>query len=594
MVTRIFLCNERSEPDIRTFISEAMEDIANGERYIITWNCGSVQTVKVGDRAYFKRIGSAVQGYFACGQVVAADREYQLRLKSNRYRELSEAYDVDLYDNCFRVWVAWDSCVDFDHPLRSDQLRQLPQFQGMPLEPQAEAGVFREEYVRLLDREWDRHSQRMAKEGKGLRLVDVYYRWAREDVNDGAWEDAINSFTQTIRLRPNFVKAYIGRGDVYLGLKQYPEAIADFGQAIYLQPDKAKEAYYKRGLAYLKLGQNEQALADLQEAIAIDPQYLEAYLALGNSYFKLKSYEQAIANYSQLINLDASFGNALYRRGRCYFILKEFANAIKDFTEAIALNPELADAYYYRGLAQTELHQTANAIADLQQAIRLYREQGKTDKLERTKQFLETLEPSEPITPNLPAKEILQIPETATSRMDEAIPPESPQVITKTEIQVVEKPVEKIVEKFIEVEKEKLVVLNIGERSPTEKTALVAVTSHYAQDGWQVRPVSKAECGYDLHCTKGDRQEEVLIKHIDQPEQPFSITTSEVEAIRDQPNFVLWVVSVNSDYDHPICQRWSGAEILQRFDLQPVEFVAKIKAPELAYASETTAEVSDA
>ncbi len=586
MVTRIFLCNERSEPDIRTFISEAMEDIADGERYIITWNCGSVQTVKVGDRAYFKRIGSSVQGYFACGQVVAADREYQLRLKASRYRELSEAYDVDLYDNCFRVWVAWDSCVDFDQPLRSDQLRQLPQFQGMPLEPQAEAGVFREEYVRLLDREWDRHSQRMAKEGKGMRLVDVYYRWAREDVNDGAWEEAINSFTQSIRLRPNFVKAYIGRGDVYLGLKQYAEAIADFGQAIYLQPDKAKEAYYKRGLAHLKQGQNEQALADLQEAITIDPQYLEAYLALGNSYFKLKSYEQAITNYSQLINLDASFGNALYRRGRCHFILKEFANAIKDFTEAIALNPELADAYYYRGLAHTEINQTNSAIADLQQAVSLYGEQGKTDKLERAKQFLETLEPSE--TPNLPAKEILQIPEVTTSRLDE-----SPQVITKTEIQIVEKPVEKIVEKFIEVEKEKLVVLNIGELSPREKTALVAVTNHYAQDGWQVRPVSKADCGYDLHCTKGDRQEEVLIKHIDQPEQPFSITTSEIEAVRHQPDFVLWVVSVNSDNDHPICQRWSGAEILQRFDLQPVEFVAKIKNLEPALPIEEVAEVSD-
>jgi tetratricopeptide (TPR) repeat protein len=559
MVTRIFLCNERSEPDIRTFIREAMEDIANGERYIITWSCGSVQTVKVGDRAYFKRIGSAVQGYFACGQVVAADREYQLRLKASRYRELSEAYDVDMYNNCFRVWVAWDSCVDFDHPLRSDQLRQLPQFQGMPLEPQAEAGVFREEYVRLLDWEWDRHSYRMAREGKGLRLVDVYYRWALEDVDDEAWEEAINSFTQAIRLRPNFVKAYMGRGEVYLLLKRYPEAIADFGQVISLQPTKAKEAYYKRGLANFKQGQYEQALADLQEAIALDPQYLEALLALANSYFKLKSYEQAIANYSQVINLDPSFGNAFYRRGRCYFVLKEFANSLKDFTEAIALNPELADAYYYRALTHSELRQTADALADLQQAMALYRQQGKTEKLERAKQFQETLELSEPVPANLPAKEILQIPEVASSANR---PPE---------VQV--------------VEKEKLVVLNIGERSPSEKTALVAVTSYYAQEGWEVRPVSKADCGYDLHCRKGDRQEEVLIKHIEHPEQPFCITASEMEAARYQPNLVLWVVSVNGANGDPVCQRWSGAEILQKFELQPVEFVAKVKSEEITDTS---------
>ena len=95
MVTRIFLCNEQTEPEIRDFIREAIADITEGEQYIVTWNCGNIQTLKVGDRAYFKRIGSANQGYFASGTVVPADREYQLKQRSARYRELSEAYDID-------------------------------------------------------------------------------------------------------------------------------------------------------------------------------------------------------------------------------------------------------------------------------------------------------------------------------------------------------------------------------------------------------------------------------------------------------------------------------------------------------------------
>lgn len=173
MVTRIFLCNEQTEPEIRDFIREAIAEIAEGEQYIVTWNCGNIQTLKVGDRAYFKRIGSANQGYFASGTIVPADREYQLKQRSARYRELSEAYDIDSSASNFRVWVAWDACVTFDEPLRSDYLRQLPSFQGMPLEPQTDAGVFREEYVQMLDREWERQTQKAFRAGKTTSISIV-------------------------------------------------------------------------------------------------------------------------------------------------------------------------------------------------------------------------------------------------------------------------------------------------------------------------------------------------------------------------------------------------------------------------------------
>ena len=595
MVTRIFLCNERTEPDIRSFIREAMEDMADGEPYIITWNCGTVQTVKVGDRAYFKRIGSPVQGYFASGQVVAADREYQLRLKSSRYSELSEAYDVDMYENNLRVWVAWDSCVDFDHPLSSSALRELPQFQGMPLEPQTEAGVFREEYVRLLDREWDRHSFRQAKAGKGLRLVDVYYRWGKEDMEDGAWEEAINSFTQAIRLRPNLVKAYIARADVYLNLKKYPEAIADLGQAIYLQPDKAKEAYYKRGLAQLKLGQNEQALADLNKAVAIDPNYLEALFALGNSYFKLQSYEQAITFYSQVIDIDPSFGNSYYRRGRCYFILQEFANAIRDFQSALDLEPSLADAYYYRGVCQSqpEIGQTDLAYADLQQSVRLYREQGKADKAKKALELLETLKetPVDRAPNTLPERKIFQISETSSKpRPAEPVSKEKnkeknadvPVPVSKEEpTQPDSEP--KRTEPITILQLEKLIVLNVGERSAREKAALVAVTSHYAQNGWQVQPVDKNELGYDLQCDRGDEQEQVLIKDVPDPSAPFVLNATEINSARTCANFVLWLVAQQDE--QTVCQQWRGAEVLKKFQIEPLEYVVKPKQADTPEAS---------
>ena len=393
MVTRIFLCNEQTEPEIRDFIREAIAEIAEGEQYIVTWNCGNIQTLKVGDRAYFKRIGSANQGYFASGTIVPADREYQLKQRSARYRELSEAYDIDSSASNFRVWVAWDACVTFDEPLRSDYLRQLPSFQGMPLEPQTDAGVFREEYVQMLDREWERQTQKAFRAGKGINLVDVYYRWGLEDVQQGFPQDALESFKQAIKLNPNFIKAYLGLGDAHVSLREYAKAAGDYGKVISMRPDKARLAYFKRGEINFLLGQLQQAMADFQAAIEIDPNYADAHMSLGNTFFKLKSYEQAIAYYDRVLEANPDRDLAAFRRGRSYYILKEFPEAIRDFSYAIDLQPSNVEAYYYRGLAYSQPSIADETLAgdDLRKAIVLYQTQGKPEKARKAKEFLETL-----------------------------------------------------------------------------------------------------------------------------------------------------------------------------------------------------------
>lgn len=393
MVTRIFLCNEQTEPEIRDFIREAIAEIAEGEQYIVTWNCGNIQTLKVGDRAYFKRIGSANQGYFASGTIVPADREYQLKQRSARYRELSEAYDIDSSASNFRVWVAWDACVTFDEPLRSDYLRQLPSFQGMPLEPQTDAGVFREEYVQMLDREWERQTQKAFRAGKGINLVDVYYRWGLEDVQQGFPQDALESFKQAIKLNPNFIKAYLGLGDAHVSLREYAKAAGDYGKVISMRPDKARLAYFKRGEINFLLGQLQQAMVDFQAAIEIDPNYADAHMSLGNTFFKLKSYEQAIAYYDRVLEANPDRDLAAFRRGRSYYILKEFPEAIRDFSYAIDLQPSNVEAYYYRGLAYSQPSIADETLAgdDLRKAIVLYQTQGKPEKARKAKEFLETL-----------------------------------------------------------------------------------------------------------------------------------------------------------------------------------------------------------
>jgi len=60
------------------------------------------------------------------------------------------------------------------------------------------------------------------------------------------------------------------RGNVYLRMQMYNEAVSDFGRAIELGSDVAY-IYGQRAFAYQNLGMYRETLKDLDTAIELDP-----------------------------------------------------------------------------------------------------------------------------------------------------------------------------------------------------------------------------------------------------------------------------------------------------------------------------------
>jgi tetratricopeptide (TPR) repeat protein len=97
------------------------------------------------------------------------------------------------------------------------------------------------------------------------------------------YNSAIAEFTQAIRLNPNYAEAYFNRGEAYryrYALRYFSGndcdlAIADYTQAIRLIPSYA-EAYYRRGDAYSEKGDDNQAIADYEVALRINPNHKAA------------------------------------------------------------------------------------------------------------------------------------------------------------------------------------------------------------------------------------------------------------------------------------------------------------------------------
>jgi tetratricopeptide (TPR) repeat protein len=135
---------------------------------------------------------------------------------------------------------------------------------------------------------------------------------------------------------------------------------------------RSKAAYNNRGNAYYAKKDSDRAIADYTEAIRLDPKYALAYSNRGTAYKAKGDYDRAIADYTEAIRLDPEDALAYSKRGNAYEAKKDYGRAIVDFTEAIQLNPNDANAFnsrcWNRALANRDLE---DALADCNESLRL-------------------------------------------------------------------------------------------------------------------------------------------------------------------------------------------------------------------------------
>ncbi|MBZ9849239.1 tetratricopeptide repeat protein [Mesorhizobium sp. CA14] len=202
-----------------------------------------------------------------------------------------------------------------------------------------------------------------------LRIKAYFYRGAaRDDKQD--WDGAIADYGEAIALDPKRTSAHFNRGTDWFNKGDHDRAIADFNIVISLEPS-ASDAYSSRGSAFLRKGKIEAAMLDFQQAIEADPQNGNAHTGLGTALSKIGERERAIAEYDKAIRIDSADFIALVNRGIAYAAKNEFDRAIADYDAALGIDPGSADAYVNRSAAWLGENDWARAIADASKAIEL-------------------------------------------------------------------------------------------------------------------------------------------------------------------------------------------------------------------------------
>jgi len=184
------------------------------------------------------------------------------------------------------------------------------------------------------------------------------------------WRDEITLWRHAVHCDSTNYVAYSNRGGARKDAGDLPGALADFTEAIRLNP-KYVNAYNNRGNVRKDLGDLQGALADYTAAIELDPRCLGAYNNRGNIRQTRGDLAGALADYTAAIELDPASATAHNNRGNLRRMQGDPAGALADYTAALTLDPAHADAYVNRGVLFQAQGKQAEALADYDTAIRL-------------------------------------------------------------------------------------------------------------------------------------------------------------------------------------------------------------------------------
>ncbi|KAA8499422.1 UDP-N-acetylglucosamine--peptide N-acetylglucosaminyltransferase [Porphyridium purpureum] len=126
---------------------------------------------------------------------------------------------------------------------------------------------------------------------------------AKRDAEQGKLDEALSKYSELAQSSPNFAGAYSNRGNVYVALKKYEEAVADYTRALELAP-LASDSYVvlvNRGSVYAELNDFKRASADFSAALELRPDESLVYVNRATLLARQQKWTSALNDYQRAV-----------------------------------------------------------------------------------------------------------------------------------------------------------------------------------------------------------------------------------------------------------------------------------------------------
>jgi len=215
----------------------------------------------------------------------------------------------------------------------------------------------------------------------------------------GNFDRAIADLTEATRIEAIAPEAatwrsltFLLRANLYATSQQYDAALADYGEALRLDPTRA-EIYVRRGQVWLAKREPDRAIADFTEALRRDigdrsyysgvgmtlrdqrrqrdstEHDAAAYLGRGQGHLLKGDSAGAMADFDAAIRTQPGNPLLFAQRARTREERADLDGAIADYSEALRLRPKDAGLYARRGAAWKAKGENDKALADFEAAL---------------------------------------------------------------------------------------------------------------------------------------------------------------------------------------------------------------------------------
>jgi tetratricopeptide (TPR) repeat protein len=199
---------------------------------------------------------------------------------------------------------------------------------------------------------------------------DVQFQLGVIALQMSLWQDAVDAFQQTLKLRVNDSLAVYDLGRASVGLAKFEDARAQFVRYIELRPDDSA-GYCALGMTLAALQRSAEARTQFERSVALAPAQIESYYRLGLLDLDSNDWDAASRNLRQVLDREPKHAGALTALGRAEFEQKHYTEATDLLQRAIANDESSREAHYYLGLSFARLGRKQESEAQLQIAMQL-------------------------------------------------------------------------------------------------------------------------------------------------------------------------------------------------------------------------------
>ncbi|MEH2109730.1 tetratricopeptide repeat protein, partial [Nostoc sp.] len=220
---------------------------------------------------------------------------------------------------------------------------------------------------------WYNRGNALGKLGRNKEAIESYKQVQKFKMKLGKLgsnKEAIASYGPALKFKPDYYEAWDNRGIALYNLGRFEEASASYDQALKFQPD-LHEAWYNLGNALYNLGRFEEAIASYDQVLKFQPDYHQAWNNRGIALRKLGRFEEAIASYDQALKFQPDKQHQAWNnRGIALYNLGRFEEAITSYDQALKFQPDKHQAWNNRGIALYNLGRFEEAITSYDQALK--------------------------------------------------------------------------------------------------------------------------------------------------------------------------------------------------------------------------------